>query len=137
MWHNICSQPQYKTDRVSKIVRQSKRYGPIDFYTTISWIWKKKSLISSGSKDCRLLFLSSFLFFFTTKFTVFLFLNGQNERLQRKYAAFQFCCPQNFFINELKFMDGVIKWSCSWILTLMILLRHQLKVDKNTNQISF
>ena len=75
--------------------------------------YEKTSLISSGSKDCRLLFLSSFLFFFTTKFTVFLFLNGQNERLQRKYAAFQFCFPQNFFINELKFMDGVIKWSCS------------------------
>lgn len=74
--------------------------------------YEKTSLISSGSKDCRLLFLSSFLFF-TTKFTVFLFLNGQNERLQRKYAAFQFFFPQNFFINELKFMDGVIKWSCS------------------------
>ena len=92
------------------MVRQSKRYGPIDFYTTISWIWKNKSNFI-GVK--RLSVIVSFLFpFFTTKFTVFLFLNGQNERLQRKYAAFQFCFPQNFFINELKFMDGVIKWSC-------------------------
>ena len=124
MWHNICSQPQYKTDRVSNIVHQSKRYGPNDFYTTISWIWKYNSNFI-GVKRLSVIVFFLFPFFQYQIYSFFFFVSKWSNilTLNRKLA-------KTFTISGIKPVTPLRPWT-SWS-TFELVLRGSLTKGQNT-----